>query len=111
MGIKILVGSSEEQDKVMQALEFAGDAADYHESNVQGRDEDYDSLTAFLQQVTVTVGTAGSLDTALMSEIGKAYRERYEEAVAQKDEENKNKMIGAMFAIKRIMEMVEDPKY
>jgi hypothetical protein len=46
-----------------------------------------------------------------MGEIGKAYKEQYVTAKASGDIVVENKMLGAMFAIKRIMEMVNEPQY
>lgn len=113
MSVKIYVNSAEEQEMMGHVLGFFSTAVeDYTDKGNAGVEQDVvEATTAFLENVQVTVGTAGSLDTALMTEIGKAYKEKYVQAKAAGDQEGEFKNFGAMIALKRIMDMVEAPKY
>lgn len=49
---------------------------------------------------------AGGLDKSLMAEIGKAYRAAHDKFKADNDEKNAERSMGAMQAVKRIMDMM-----
>lgn len=111
MAVKIYVAGKPEQEAAQAAITHLQNAFDYYVDADNDMDqEDAEVTSAFLSNVQVVIGTA-QLDTALMGEIGKAYKEKYDQAVAAGDEVTKNKMIGAMFAVKKIMEMVSEPAY
>jgi hypothetical protein len=110
--IQILVASEVDAEKASRALEILGNLITNHGEKIQMdlTEDDRNLASSFILSNRVSIGTA-QLDTALMGEIGKAYKEQYVTAKASGDIVVENKMLGAMFAIKRIMEMVNEPQY
>jgi hypothetical protein len=110
--IQILVSNEVDAEKAAAALEILGNLVTNHDEKVKMElsEDERNLATSFILSNRVSIGTA-QLDTALMSEIGKAYKEQYVTAKASGDTVVENKMLGAMFAIKRIMEMVNEPQY
>ena len=110
--VKVYVKDAAEQQAANDAISLLADALDDYGNADQSEytSEDFDAAGAFIGNLNVVIGT-GQLDTALMGEIGKAYKERYEQAKAAGDDATMYKMYGAMFAIKKVMEMVSEPAY
>lgn len=114
MAIKLVVTNEEDKTRVMRAIKLFNDIFFIDEIcdaiHEEFRKENTDAAKEFLDEVEITQ-EASNLDTALMQEIGKAYRFEYDKAKAAGDEKLAERHFGAMLAIKRLMDMVQPPKY
>lgn len=108
--IKIAVSTQEEENLVNTAMDLC-------RSMFEGLDneayeaEEVNATDKFLYHAQVSVTTSGTLDTALMTEIGKAYKEQHLKAKQEGDMKLQDRTYGAMMALKRLLDMVEAPKY
>ena len=114
MAIKLVVTNEQDKDIAKYAIELFKDMMkDSSISDIldeEFKEEYVDAAEEFLDEVTLTQ-EAANLDTALMQEIGKAYRFEYDKAKEAGDEKLAERHLGAMLAIKRLMDMVQPPKY
>lgn len=114
MAIKLVVTNEEDKTIATRAVRLLKDMlnddiieeqldSEYDKRYIEGAKE-------FVEEAEITQEVT-NLDTALMQEIGKAYRFEYDKAKEAGDEKLAERHFGAMLAIKRLMDMVQPPKY
>lgn len=108
-----LIVSKDEEKTAKVAMEVMYKVITAFEDGHQYKTDDNETqiLRSFANGLTLSVGTSGELDTALMGEIGKAYQTQYLNAQESGDKNAEARFYGAMFATKKIMDMLHDPEY
>ena len=114
MAIKIVVTNEEDKTIATRAVRLLKDMLNNDVIEEQ-LDSEYDGryvegAKEFVEEVEITQD-ASNLDTALLQEIGKAYRFEYDKAKAAGDEKLAERHLGSMLAIKRIIDMAQPPEY
>lgn len=103
-----IISSPEHAEDVQNVMQYLQDLNSDDHPQMTATAE---SLERFLNVASLATGASGQLDTALMGEIGKAYKEQYSEASQKGDQQQMDRFYGAMFATKKIMDMVQDPEF
>lgn len=108
-----LIVTKDQQSATNAALEVLHKVIQAFQEGHQYKTEEKETtiLANFFGDIEVSVGTSGELDTVLMKEIGKAYQAQYLEAQESGDKEAELRFYGAMFATKKIMDMLQEPAF
>lgn len=108
-----LIVSKEEHAPAANAVGILVKVISAFEQGHQYKTDDKETkmIADFVNSMEISVGTSGELDTVLMGEIGKAYQSQYLQAQETGDKEAEARFYGAMFATKKIMDMLKEPEY
>lgn len=106
---KVIYGENPKEISKMQgSLDFIHALLEDDDATDECDDKLLLNAKRFVESIRFDISAEGILDTALIGEIGKAYKGQYDLAVEAGNDIMKERMHGAMFAIKKIMEMVKD---